>query len=116
MTCLALAASISGCSLLVDPVLCTDEIRPALIVEVRDSVSGEFVGPGARVTAVDGSFIETVVTTSEATGYALAHERAGNYTITAEQEGYQLWRRDGVRVTRDECHVRTVYLTARLKR
>jgi hypothetical protein len=46
----------------------------------------------------------------------LAEERAGTYEVSVERTGYRSWHRAGVRVTADECHVRTVSLTARLQR
>lgn len=44
--------------------------------------------------------------------YALAYEKPGTYAVTVEQTGYRLWTRGNVPVTRDECHVQTVSLTA----
>jgi hypothetical protein len=98
-------------------VACSADARPAVSVDVRDSVTDTPAGRGARIIAQDGVFADTAKTPSGYEGpYALARERAGTYTVTVEQEGYQLWSRSGVRVTRDECHVRTVSLIARLQR
>jgi hypothetical protein len=47
--------------------------------------------------------------------YPLAYERAGAYAVTVEQTGYRPWTRTNVSVTRDECHVKTVFLTALLQ-
>ena len=93
------------------------DARPAVSVDVRDSIAGAPAGRGARIIARDGAFADTAKHTSQYEGpYALARERAGTYTVTVEQDGYRLWSRGGVRVTRDECHVRTVSLVARLQR
>jgi hypothetical protein len=96
---------------------CTLDLRPALAVEVRDSVTSAAAGQGARLIATDGVYADTAQFEGPFGGpYRLADERAGTYTVTVEQEGYRLWSRSGIRVTRDECHVRTVSLTARLQR
>ncbi|MEO5580406.1 MAG: PEGA domain-containing protein [Gemmatimonadaceae bacterium] len=68
---------------------------------------------------MDGSF--TSVDTHPGGGalddvlLSLAYERAGTYTVTVTKPGYREWRRTGVQVGRDECHVITVPLTARLQ-
>jgi hypothetical protein len=36
------------------------------------------------------------------------------YTVVVMKSGYQTWKRDGVRVDHDECHVLTVTLDANL--
>jgi hypothetical protein len=43
-----------------------------------------------------------------------AGEQAGKYAIVVSASGYKLWTRTDVEVTEDECHVKTVPLTARL--
>jgi len=43
------------------------------------------------------------------------YEREGTDTITVRRAGYATWTRTGVTVTRDECHVRPVTVTARLQ-
>jgi len=86
-------------------------------VDVRDSVTNALAGRGASIIARDGVFADTAEHPFAAYDgpYSLARERAGTYTVTVEQQGYRLWSRPGVRVTRDECHVRTVSITARLQ-
>jgi hypothetical protein len=44
-----------------------------------------------------------------------AHERAGIYSVQLEAVGYEPWDTAGVRVTEDECHVRTARFTAALE-
>ena len=56
---LAAALGGVGCGLLSDPVVCTTDIRPAITVDVRDSVTDTFAGAGARVIATDGAFADT---------------------------------------------------------
>lgn len=111
------AAVTTGCSQLAGPV-CTGEARPALAVDVRDSTTGAPAGRGARIIATTGTLADTLdaARTAHDGPYTLAHERAGIYTVTVEQEGYRTWSGGGIRVTRDECHVRTVSVVARLQR
>lgn len=98
--------------------ICTLEAKPALTVFVRDSSSGAPIGRGSRATATDGIFVSTATHpggTQDDLPLSLAHERAGTYTVVVTKPGYRDWRASGVRVTRDECHVITVTLTARLE-
>lgn len=109
------AALSLGCNSLTGTV-CTDEARAAISVEALDSITNAPVEAGARIIASNGAFADTVITVEDFDGpYGLAHERAGSYTVTVEQEGYAPWSRSDVQVTRDECHVRTVRLTALLR-
>ncbi len=104
----------SACNLV--PGACTLQGLPAVSVDVRDSVTNALAGRGAAIIARDGVFADTAEYPFAYDGpYSLARERAGTYTVTVEQQGYRLWSRPGVRVTRDECHVRTVSITARLQ-
>jgi hypothetical protein len=111
----AAAALSVGCDELTGTV-CTTEARAAISVEARDSITNATVGAGARIIASDGAFADTVITVEDFAGpYGLAHERAGSYTVTVEQAGHSPWSRSDVRVSRDDCHVRTVPLTALLQ-
>jgi hypothetical protein len=104
-----------GCSVF-DPLTCTTEARPAITVGVLDSITDAPVGEGATITATDGASVYSVITNDEYPGpYQLAHEKSGEYTVTVQKSGYARWSREGVRVTRGECHVRTVELTALLQ-
>jgi hypothetical protein len=112
----AAAALSVGCDSLTGTV-CTDEARAAISVEALDSITRAPVGVGARIIASDGAVADTVITVEGFGGpYGLAHERAGSYTVTVEQAGHSPWSRSDVRVSRDDCHVRTVPLTALLQR
>lgn len=99
--------------------VCTLEARPAITVFVRDSVSGAHVARGSVATATSGTFSDMATYPAGAVQddlpLSLAHERAGTYTVTVTKPGYSEWRTTGVRVTRDECHVVTETLTARLQ-
>ena len=83
---------------------------------VQDSATNALVGRGARIIARDGNFADTANFSNVYDGpYGLGRERAGTYDVTVEQQGYRVWSRAVVKVTRGECHVRTVAITARLQ-
>jgi hypothetical protein len=104
----------SACNLV--PGACTFQAVPPVSVDVRDSVTNALAGRGARIIARDGAFADTADFSDSYDGpYGLAHERPGTYTVTVEQQPYRLWSRAGVRVIRDECHVSTESITARLQ-
>lgn len=123
---LVVASVTAGCGI-IDPIVCTTEARPAIRIEVLDSISGEPVRGPVRIVAHDGSVAwefdsqdvflpptadpDTVVFGP----FHLAHERPGTYEVTVETESYRLWQRTGVRVHDGECHVETADLTARLQ-
>jgi hypothetical protein len=97
------------------PLACTEEARPGLSITVRDSVTGAAVASGVEVVAREGEYADTARGSLLGSGvYALVYERAGSYDVTVSHPAYQLWVRAAVRVTADECHVRTVSLLARL--
>ena len=111
-----IAAMVAGCRLFTGTD-CSLDARAGITVDVRDSVSNAPITGESRIIARDGTFADTAEFTEIFPGpHALVRERPGSYTVTVEREGYQLWSRTGVRVTRGECHVRTVELTARLRR
>ena len=115
---IALVATVvvSACDADGNPVACTAQATAGIAVSVQDSASGTLVGRGARIIAQDGTFADTARATTAHDGpYALAFERGGTYTVTVEQQGFRTWSRSGVSVTRDQCHVRTAALTARLQ-
>jgi hypothetical protein len=95
------------------PLVCTAEVRPGLAIEVRDSLTGT---PRAEQTfglVRSGRFLDTL----EGDSLVLvgAWERAGTYAVDLERWGYLAWRRTEVTVPKDECHVQTVALQARLQ-
>lgn len=48
--------------------------------------------------------------------YNFAGERSGRYSILVQTPGYLDWSTSNIQVRKDECHVKTVRITARLKR
>jgi len=71
------------------------------------------------VIATEGSYTETVsppVLPAGPRTAALAVERPGTYRIEVQAPGYVTWVMTSVRVTKDDCHVGTVELTAQLEK
>jgi hypothetical protein len=108
-------ALLASCDVLTGPT-CTSEARAAIIVDVLDSITNAPVGEGATITATNGLSVYSAITYEDFPGpYQLAHEKDGDFRVTVEKSGYARWSRDGVRVTRGECHVHTVQLNALLQ-
>jgi hypothetical protein len=112
--------STASCDLpLPSSVGCTEEVRPGIRVEVRDSVTGEPAAAGARLIARDGAYADTSdqlpAPYTDPLSLRAADERAGWYDVSVEKTGYRDWRRRPIRVTKDRCHVRTVQLRVRLQ-
>ncbi len=116
--CLGAFLSISACDS-ESPVLpCLLYAEIGILATVMDSISGGAVSADSVVgTVTDGLYVERVRTTpaQALTGFYFAEERAGVYQVAIAAEGYEPWIADGVSVTRDECHVRRVTLSARLR-
>lgn len=109
----------AGCLDLSGPEACTAEWVPGLEVAVERADTGEPVG-GALVVARDWTFADSARTElppgdSGSAEARLAHERAGEYAVTVEKEGFDAWTRTDVQVDENSCHVETVSLTARLE-
>ncbi len=101
-----------------EPVLCTLEARPGIEIEVRDAVTGEAAAAGAVGIATENAFADTLMAFSDGVPLVLTglYERAGTYEVLITKAGYHAWRVSGVKIERDECHVKTVRLEARLLR
>lgn len=106
---------VGGCGIF--GVVCTDEARPGLILTVQDSITGAPVVGEAIATALLSAYADTAHFSGDAASEALLYERPGRYRIDVMADEYQPWTRTSVRIpeTEDECHVRTVRLTARLQ-
>ena len=115
----ALGACASGSQSETEPqTMCTMEARSSFAVTVVDSASGAPVRTGATVRVTDGAFSDTLVAPGpQSSAYSGGvYERAGTYTVAVAHADYRPWQRTGVAVARDECHVQTQALTARLQR
>lgn len=93
------ALALQGCSLIA--VSCTDELRHAVQLTVRDQSTGGRLSSTPVGTLTDGSYRETM----EVNEFDLGHEltgggfRAGGpYDIEVRAAGYQTWTMDNVAV------------------
>jgi len=94
---------------------CSAAFVLGLSVTITDSLTGAVSSVASRwhVRDVLGTFADSG---SGIGGLVSAGERAGTYHIDISTPGYRDWMADGVVVTRDQCHVKSVALTARLQR
>ena len=108
---------LAGCDKPTDPRVCTAIAVDALVVTVVDASSGQRICD-AKVVALDGSFSEDLrpFGSGQDCTYSGPTERAGVYAIRATKVGYETVTMNGVRVTRDECHVIPVMVTIQLKK
>ena len=102
-------------------IACTADYRYGLNVTVVDSLTGIAVARPLLITVTEGTFADTSQAARSPgdfpfTSWPLSGERAGSYTVRVRAAGYQDWQQNGVRVSRDVCHVMPVALTARLKK
>jgi hypothetical protein len=108
-----------ACSGSTSPV-CTLEMRPALAVYVKDSVTRAGVASGASLVVREGSYKDSVAAPNsrpdlDNSALLAAGERAGTYQVSVLKPGYATWVQSDVRVTSTKCHVNTVNLTALLQ-
>jgi hypothetical protein len=111
-----LPSILSGCDI-TDPGVCTTDVQPAIIVQVRDAATQAPIASGATGAVRDGSFtasLRPLDVGENALELAGAEERPGTYTVTVDKPGYQQWEQERVRVRDARCHVRTVTLQANL--
>ena len=102
--------------------ICTGIVAPGLVVEVRDAATGQGVAGQVSVTARDSGYVDSLrapnfsAPRDPSFPFQGAYERAGTYEVSIQSPGYVAWRRDGVRIRKNKCHVITVHLVARLTR
>jgi hypothetical protein len=105
----ALAAGmiLGGCHLPFAPVVCTDELRSALVVHVVDARTGAAIGNGATVLVSGPSFRDSTMLSQDAQPYVAWEDRAkaGQYTVIVRKVGYVDYVNNDVRLTSDACHV-----------
>jgi hypothetical protein len=97
--------------------VCTAIAVEALVVTVVDASSGPRICD-AKVVVIDGSFSEDLrpFGSGQDCTYSGPTERAGTYEIRATRAGYETGTMNGVRVTRDECHVIPVMVSIQLRK
>src|SRR5262245_43090242 len=98
--------------------VCTLEARAAISVQPVDSRTGEVLSGPTILILSEGTFADTVHATTSSTIPVIsgAYERAGTYSILVRHPGYRDYVRTGVTVTRDECHVKPVRITAEMEK
>lgn len=99
-------------------IICTTEARAGIQINIRDAATGQPAANGATVIARHNTYIDTLrgFPLADSLTVSGAYERPGIYTIVITKSGYIDWIRPDVVVNRDECHVITVQLDARLER
>ena len=94
---------------------CNLNLVYGLVIVVTDSSSGAPLGGVETIVEVrDGAYVDTLPPFGP-NEYSGAGERPGTYSVTVQRSGYRVWRRDGIRVREDECHVIPVRVNARLQ-
>ncbi|MFA6168143.1 MAG: hypothetical protein WC700_16080 [Gemmatimonadaceae bacterium] len=97
---------------------CTLELRAGIYLLLHDSATGQPPqGSGTmRLRATSGTFSDSVTAPLLMGAWGAAWERPGTYSVSAQVDGYQPWRRDNIEVTHGLCHVRAVTVLAKLQR
>lgn len=90
-----------------DPVLCTEEARPAIEVTVKDVVNSLFLVEGIKVSVIDGEYIEILENVTGTNIFVGAYERTGTYRVVVSKEGYNTITSEPIIVSEDICHVIT---------
>ena len=109
---------VSGCGEYREDYACLASVEPAIILEIRDSVSGAGRAASAVATVSDGGFSDTLyLLPPDLTDSAYRqgpNERGGTYDLTISTPGYLTWTLNSIEVDENVCHVATVRLTAHL--
>ncbi|WP_299213126.1 hypothetical protein [uncultured Aquimarina sp.] len=92
-----------------DPVFCTEELRPGLEITVKDANNNDtFLISGITVVATDDNYTETLVNFANTDTFIGAFERTGTYIITVSGNGYETFTSTiPIIVDKDICHVIT---------
>lgn len=103
-----LGSSLTACGL-VDPTSCPSVGSAAIQVTVEDASTGEPL-ENALLVAHDGAFADSATTDSGGKiPLGFLQDRAGNYDLSVEREGFETWSRSDVEVTLNQCgHAQTV--------
>ena len=106
-----------------EPHPCTAIYVAGVSIEVTDAGTGFPAACGAVLYVTEGAYAEAdsgicLAGRPDEEQYLWlsgAYERAGVYDLRIEKDGYVAWEREGVVVTADACHVRTVHLAVALQ-
>jgi hypothetical protein len=100
---------------------CLAAVAPAILVEIRDSMTGQGLASRAVATVTDdtfgGPFTDTLylLPDPDSAYRAGPDHRAGMYHLSITSPGYQTWVRSDIWVRRGPCTVETVRLVAPLQ-
>jgi len=113
---------LAGCGNPFGGVDCTASIEPAVVVEIRDARTGAAIAAQARGVVRDGTYLDSLrphassgASLDDLYSRRAADERPGTYAVEVQHVGYRSWMTVGIRVGRDQCHVRTKTLRAALE-
>ena len=102
-------------------ITCSNELRPAIEVDVFDARTGIPAAAGATVL-LSGSARDSVTAPTSSGALVIAkvwyedRVKAGSYSVTVRKPGYSDWTQSNIQVQSDQCHVRTIErLAARLE-
>ena len=90
------------------------------MVYVKNSVTNTGTASGASLVVREGAYKDSVAFPDARPdlndlNLNAAGERVGTYEVAVSKPGYATWIKSSVRVTKNECHVNTVQLTALLQ-
>ncbi len=95
----------------------------AVEANITDSISGTPLGYRASLIVRDGAYVDSVSSSDDPADSARTHflaaglDRDGTYQVTVRREGWRVWTRQDVQVSRDGCGVlNSAELTVRLQR
>ena|SRR5690348_13459407 len=98
--------------------MCTAIAVPGIVIDIRDSLTQQPLH-GATLRIFSGGRVvdsaESLADRHAVTSLAGVYERPGTYDATVDRSGYRTWRKDTIRVVRDECHVTSVRLIANMR-
>ena len=104
-------------ALIVQGCACTDEGRWAILVRVQDSVTGEQITSTPTAILTDGEYRDTL---EASPSHVLigGDNRPGTYDVEVRAEGYQVWKKEDVKVREAGwcSKLQTVELTAKMVR
>ena len=100
---------------------CSQVLALGIGVAVVDSLSNVSLVNGATVLVRDGTYSDSVTVAGDSSltfspRIWLVPDRPGTYAIGVRHAGYSDWSTSNVRVVKDGCHVKAVFVDARLTR
>jgi hypothetical protein len=99
--------------------VCTAEVRSAVLVLVKDSLTDAWAISGSKVIAQSGTYLDSV--SYPAADPSIANpagfgRQPGTYSVRVQKLGYRDWSKQGIVVGTDKCGTKTEVITARLAR